>query len=346
VLSVRQILAGLDDRFRLLTGGSRTALPRQQTLLSSVDWSYELLDEAERVLLRRLSVFAGTFALEAAEPVCAGGDVDGRDVFGLLGELVDKSLVVVDALSSSARYRLLETVRQYAGDRLIEAGEEWEFQGRHRDFFVDFGARRSDETEDDFFDRIVRDLDNIRRALQRSQERKDAAQLLRLSGRLWGFWVTTTHLVEGLRWLETALAIAGDAPDHLRARALRGAAHLAIVSGDMTSSRTMAEEALALYRRLGNVAGVAWALLTLSDVTAVLDELDASRAYGDELLVVARELGEPMLLGLALNSVAVHHMYSDFRAAREMLAEAKQLADATDNRFAGLQSTVGLGLVA
>src|SRR5207244_5148351 len=122
VLSVEQIAARLDDRFRLLTGGSRTALPRQQTLRAAVDWSYDLLDAGERALLRRLSVFAGGWTLEAAETVCAGGDVDEFEVLDLLSHLVEKSLVMAKVGRDEViPYRLLLTVRHYGHDRLLEA---------------------------------------------------------------------------------------------------------------------------------------------------------------------------------------------------------------------------------
>ncbi len=133
VLAVEQIAARLDDRFRLLTGGSRTALPRHQTLRAAMDWSYDLLSQKERIMLRRLSVFAGGLTLEAAEAVCVGESVEAADILDLLTQLADKSLVVVDTQGGEARYRLLETVRQYGLDRLLEAGETAVVRRRHRD---------------------------------------------------------------------------------------------------------------------------------------------------------------------------------------------------------------------
>jgi non-specific serine/threonine protein kinase len=169
-LSVEEIDGKLDQRFRLLTGGSRTALPRQQTLRSLIDWSYDLLQDPEKLLLRRLSVFAGGWTLEAAECVCAGGDVEGAAVLDLLTSLFDKSLVAVDQSDSRFRYRLLETVRQYARERLVESGGAEAIRERHRDYFVALaeeadnkllGAEQADSL------RLLEDEhDNLRSALE------------------------------------------------------------------------------------------------------------------------------------------------------------------------------------
>ena len=135
MLSPEQIAARLDDRFRLLTGGSRTALPRQQTLRALVDWSYDLLSEQERTLLRRLSVFAGGWTLEAAEAVCAGDGIEDWEILDLLTQLVDKSIVIAEAHGDATRYRLLETLRQYGAEKLAASGEEASRQRAHADWF-------------------------------------------------------------------------------------------------------------------------------------------------------------------------------------------------------------------
>jgi predicted ATPase len=136
VLSVAQIAARLEDRFRLLTGGSRTALPRHQTLRATMDWSYDLLTEPERTVWRRLSVFAGGWTLEAAESVCAGAEVDASAILELLASLVDKSVVIVEEQAGQARYRMLETTRQYGAEKLREAGETSVVYQRHRDWYL------------------------------------------------------------------------------------------------------------------------------------------------------------------------------------------------------------------
>jgi predicted ATPase/class 3 adenylate cyclase len=164
VLAVEQIAARLDDRFRLLTGGSKTVLPRQQTLGAAIDWSYHLLSETERLLLGRLSVFAGGWPLDAAEGVCAGGNVEATDILDLLTSLVDKSLVLAETQCGEARYRLLETVRQYARDRLAEAGEEADVRTRHRAWYVALAERAEKEPRGPR-QRIWREHENLRAAL-------------------------------------------------------------------------------------------------------------------------------------------------------------------------------------
>jgi predicted ATPase len=141
VLAVEQIASRLDDRFRLLTEGSRTVLPRQQTLRAAMDWCYELLSDPERAVLRRLSVFAGGWSLDAAEAVCVGGEVGVSDILDLLTQLVDKSLVITETHGGEVRYRLLKTVRQYGVERLLEAGEAADVRSRHRDFFLALAER-------------------------------------------------------------------------------------------------------------------------------------------------------------------------------------------------------------
>src|SRR5262249_8538660 len=141
-LSVEKLNERLDDMFRLLTGGSRTALPRQQTLRALIDWSYDLLSPPEKALLRRLSVFAGGWTLEAAEAVCVGAEVEEWEVLDLLTSLVEKSLVLYEERESEGRYRLLETVRQYARDRLLITGEADGVRERHRDWFLALAEER------------------------------------------------------------------------------------------------------------------------------------------------------------------------------------------------------------
>ena len=202
VLPVHQIAARLDDRFRLLTGGSRTALPRQQTLRAVMDWSYILLSEKERTLLRRLSVFAGGWTLDAAEAVCSGNRIETVEVLDLLAQLVDRSLVAVDREDAEARYRLLDTVRQYAREKLQDSGEETEVHGRHREWFLDLAERTEPELlgpeQGVWLARLEAEHDNLRAALTWSQQEEEGGEAgLRLAGALGRFWWMRGHLTEG-----------------------------------------------------------------------------------------------------------------------------------------------------
>jgi non-specific serine/threonine protein kinase len=224
VLAVEQIAARLDDRFRLLTGGSRTALRRQQTLQATLDWSYQLLSDEERTLLRRLAVFAGGFTVEAAEALGAGGSIRAFDVLDRLGALVDKSLVVAEDAGAHARYRLLETIRQYAADRLLEADEVGSVRDRHRDWYFALAVRAEPELSgsgmEEWLERLEAEHDNLRAALAWSLE-SDPKLGLQLAASLGGFWMARGHHVEGRRWLEAFLTRASvtDEQDDRRARA-------------------------------------------------------------------------------------------------------------------------------
>ena len=222
VLSVEQIAARLDDRFRLLTAGSRTAPPQQQTLRASMDWSHDLLSEAERALFARLSVFAGGFSLEAAEQVCAGapGDpvLDAADVLDLLSQLVDKSLVVAvyaaddgsaPAGPAETRYRLPETVREYGAERLAARGEAAAIRQAHTRYFSglaeEAGPALSGPRQRSWHDLLEREHDNLRGALRAALDGDDPATALRMGYGLWKFWAVRGHHAEGRRWLEEAL---------------------------------------------------------------------------------------------------------------------------------------------
>jgi predicted ATPase/DNA-binding SARP family transcriptional activator len=224
-LPVEQIAARLDDSLRLLTAGSRTATPRQQTLRGTMDWSYELLSEREQLLFARLSVFAGGWTLGAVELVGVGDGIEEKDVLDLLLRLVDKSLVVAEA--AEVRYRMLEPVRQYALDKLEESDEAEEARRRHAEFFL--GIAEETETEMKgpeqvpWLDRLEAEHDNLRGALSWALERGGPDLGLHLAVAFWWFWEARGYFGEGRRWLEQALA-KGSRASSSRARALDGVA--------------------------------------------------------------------------------------------------------------------------
>ena len=217
LFSVAQIVARLDDRFRLLTAGPRTALPRQQTLRATVDWSYALLAEPAQTLLRRLSVFAGGWTFEAAEAVAAGDGIQAYAVLDLLAQLVDESLVIAEEQRDSVRYRLLETIREYAAERLREAGEAERTRDRHLAYFLSLaeaeGPRLRGPQGRAAIARLEEEHDNLREALEwslagrRSSEQRQRGEAghgeaaLRLSGALAWFWWVRSYHDEAWRWL-------------------------------------------------------------------------------------------------------------------------------------------------
>ena len=249
-LSVGEILSRLDDRFRLLTGGGGRDLGRQQTLLATVDWSHDLLSEPERVLLRRLSVMSGSFSLEDVEAVCVGDGIDRTEVVTLLRRLVATSWVMRERSGDRAAFRLLETSRQYALDKLVSSSEAQKFRSEHSEWFTDLAETGAESMlggpdQAPWFDRIGSELDNFRTALAWSLGDGDPALGLRLGAALSRFWEVRGHWSEGLGWLEDALAGAPDADDVLRGRALVAASFLAFYRGQLESARSMVTEGLA-----------------------------------------------------------------------------------------------------
>jgi predicted ATPase/DNA-binding CsgD family transcriptional regulator len=317
VLSAEQIAAGLRDRFQLLTGGSRTAMPRQQTLEASVAWSYHLLDEDERAFLRRLSAFAGGFSPEAAEAVGAGGVSDAvgarggtgargasggigpEQILGLLSQLADKSLIQADD-EAEGRFGMLETVRHYAGRRLIESGEAAGAWRRHFEFFLAAADRRPDESADAYRERLRADYDNIRQALEWAAGQDDPGLLLGLATRLGEFWSLSIHLAEARRWLRIAAERGGPADLALRARALGSLAQVASLAADMTTAMEAGTAALDLLRQLGDADGMIVALTSLGSSATIMGEPDAGRPYLNEAIALAEQTGDQRALAYAL----------------------------------------------
>jgi predicted ATPase/class 3 adenylate cyclase len=304
-LSVEQIAARLDDRFRFLTGGSRTALPRQQTLQALIDWSYSLLTEPERTLFRRLSVFAGGWTLAAAEAVCAGDGLEGADVLELLSQLVNKSLVAVEEQRGENRYRFLETIRQYARGRLFESEETAGVADRHLALFLALAQEAErclgGPEQREWLDRLQAEHDNLRAAMEWS--RADPARQesgFRLAAALARFWYIRGMLSEGRRRLSEGLAAGGAAPAALRARALAGAALLAHAQGDYVQAPALARESLALARGAGD-SGAMMAALDVGGIVAEYQE-DYPRAESicEEALALARELRDTAATARAL----------------------------------------------
>jgi predicted ATPase/class 3 adenylate cyclase len=253
VLTPAEIARRLDDRFSLLVRGNRSAPPRQQTLRATMDWSHELLAEQERVLFRRLATFVGGWSLEAAEAVCGIDRIRPGDVLELLSGLVSKSLVVTDRSAGETRYRMLETIRQYALTRLAEAYEAASLKARHRDHFLALAERAEQElfrAQQVDWNRLTAELDNLRAALEWSLAETDGGEAaLRLTGALGEFWDMHGDYSEGSRWLALALAKAADASPGSRARALIAAGLLTSRRGEYSAARRLYEEGLTLARR-------------------------------------------------------------------------------------------------
>jgi predicted ATPase/DNA-binding XRE family transcriptional regulator len=305
-LDPASLLSHLDGA---LSGAWARDLPeRQRTMRAALDWSHELLSEEERVLFRRLAVFAGGFTLEAAEGVCALGRIEPGGVFEPLGRLVEQSLVTVDHDAGGLRYGMLEPVRQYALEKLGESGEAEEVRRRHAEHFVAFAEaaapRLMGPEHAAWLERLEQEHDNLREALRWARETGRVETGLRLVGALYWFWWMHGYLGEGRRWVEEFLSGSeGCGPGPARAMALYGAGEMALGQGDPVRAVALLEESLALYRELGDEVGVAIVLSELGQATRAQGDHDRAAALSEEGLACSRELGERNAAAIALNTL-------------------------------------------
>jgi len=339
-LSVPEIGSRLDQRFRLLTGGSRTALPRHQTLRALIDWSYDLLNPEEQMVLGRLSVFAGGWTLAAAEAVTAAGGYEGWQVLDHLADLVDKSLVQAEEIHGSTRYRLLETVRQYAAERLAcrPGAELAGIQAAHRDYYLalvetaDTFLRGADEAV--WLDRLEVEFDNIRAALAFSLADPDGAEPgLRLAAGLRWFCNMRGRGGEILEALSVLLGRPG-APVPIRARALTASCHLRNQFGDDSAVPSLAGEAIKIARDLNDDAIAADALAQLCWFRYEHGDLPAARAQIDQAVRLARAAADPRLVTyVLLNRGTLAGEGGDLAGAFADLQEAITLARAGGDNY-------------
>ncbi len=351
VLAVEQIAQRLDDRFRLLTGGSRTALPRHRTLRAAMDWSYDLLSPKERTVLQRLSVFAGECSLESAETVCSGKRILRDEVLDLLTQLTDKSLVVVDTQSGEARYRLLETVRQYGRDRLEETEEAADVRRRHFEWYLGLAETAEPElrgpAQGNWLMRLEVEHENLRASLDWAKKEACSVEAgLRLAGALYRFWLLHGHWSEGRGWLEGALSAIDDTSIPALPKALRGAAQLAWRQGDDARATALAEKGLAVSGELGDRDEIAWHHLALGTTLLQSDAIRA-KASLEKSLVLSGELGDSWRVSVALaylGVVARHH--GDYEQAAAYYEKSHALSREVGDKWLIALVLRGLGTVA
>jgi len=295
-LAVEQVAQRLEASLGLLSSGSRTAEPRQQTLRATLNWSYDLLSEAEHVLFGRLSVFAGGWTLEAAETLCSGDGIEEEDVLDLLGALVDKSLVVARASTKggAVRYRMLEPIRQYAREKLDEGGEANEVRGQHAAFFLTLAQEAELDGPEQrlWVERLEVEHDNLREALSWTLEWGEANLGLRFGGAIWRFWYNRGYLSEGIRWMGRVLEGSEPTASPVRVKALEGMGWLTQMQADFGRAEATYEEMLELSRELGDKGSVATALNSLGTMAVQQGDHDRARALLQENMEVLRELEE------------------------------------------------------
>ena len=352
LLSVEEIAARLDSSLLILDGGTRAAVARHRTLPATIDWSHDLLSADERLLFRRLSVFVGGFTLPAAESVCSHTGLGADGILPLLSQLVDKSLVVPRESAGATRYRMLATVRQYAGERLRGSRDRQHLERRHAEFFLALAEQAEQQylgsDQSSTLHRLDVEHDNIRAALAWSvQKDGDADVGARLAGSLWAYWFARGYLSEGTRWLTTTARSPG-CSTRAMAKALNGAAMLAGFQESYDDAKACGEQSLAMYRELGDPEGTASALVVLGtvgmvgmrgdiDVVGLLEEAQALRPRLTDRRVVSHILDLEGVVALTGGDVD-----GAVRLWEESLALSREVGDA----YGEALSLGNLGLLA
>jgi predicted ATPase/DNA-binding SARP family transcriptional activator/Tfp pilus assembly protein PilF len=341
LLSVGEIAARLDSRFSLLAGGNRTALPRHQTLRAAIEWSFDLLTEPERVLFRRLSIFAGSFTMEAAETICAGKDILKDEVLSLLGRLVDKSLLQVEparpGLDLDTRYRYLDTICSFARLKLDEAGETHWMYDRHADYYLSLAAAAAPElllqNAAHWHNRLRAENDNLRVMIEWSNESDQPERALRLVGALLWFWFLSGSNREGRDLALLALASPSTVQYRLpRAQALNTAGFLLCLLGDTASARQSLEEALAILRSEHDETSLAWTLQFLGLVFTNERRYDLAETAYQEGLSIIRRLESPRADNLLSFYGDVELQKGDRSRAKKSYEESVNILRATYNK--------------
>ncbi len=339
-----EILARLDRRLSFLAGG-RDVTERQRTLRGAIDWSYELLEEPERALFARLSVFAGGCTMEVVEAVCQPRDI-GLDAVDGVSSLHDKSLLRRDDRAVGLRVTMLETIRDYAQERLDASGDALEIRRRHANVFASLAESAipgmAGRDQERVFDALESDLDNFRAAIRWAIDEREIELAVRLVTALNSFWVFRNHLMEGRHLLSELLGDADALPTRLRAAAFGVAADLSSWRADYAAGLPLAEQSLRLFRELGDLHGIAAQLTNMGWPTIISDPARAHALFA-ESIAAYRQLGTPATMGHALIGIAMPEMQSrQLDAANEHLGEASTLFhDAGDETMAIIADGLG-----
>jgi predicted ATPase/class 3 adenylate cyclase len=349
VLDVEQIVSRLDDRFRLLTGGSGRSLGRQQTLLATVEWSHDLLRPTEQILLRRLATMSGSFSLDAVDAICQGDGVDRAETVQLLRRLVATSWVIKERAGAQARYRMLETSRQYAMEKLIAASEAERVRDRHNEWFLELAENAAESflggpEQANWFDRVELELDNLRTALAWSLSEGDATIALRISTALTRYWEVRGHWSEALRSFEQALERASGAHDHLRARALVSASFMASYCGRLNVARAFAQEGLSAARRVGDEVSESRGMRFLAVTEQQSGNKDSALNWATRAVTLSRKTGVGADLAFALQVLG--RLTSDPDEALAVFAEGLSVARAAKDGVSQIYLLYALGQLA
>ncbi|MFF5243646.1 LuxR C-terminal-related transcriptional regulator [Streptosporangium sp. NPDC000095] len=351
-LSPEELLSRLDHRFRLLTGGSPAALPRQQTLRALIDWSYALCGEEERLLWQRASVFADGLDLEAAEAVCSGNGIEREDVVDLVIGLVGKSILIREdppSASTATRYRLLETIRQYGRERLAASGQEDALQRLHRDHYrrlaAEAYAQRFGPLQVFWFGRLKLDHANLRTALEYClADPEETPAALEMAADLLYHWITSHYLREGRRWMDLSL-LGGTGPDESRGRALWSDSWLAIIQADVVAATRMLEEAREIGERPGCERILAYVALYSGMIAMFRGDVDRAIGLYEDAAARHRADDDPTGQALALIRLCLAHSFrGDWSSAVAAGEECIALCDAHQEGWHRAYAMMALGL--
>ncbi len=349
LLAVEQVVERLNDSLGLLSSATRTAEPRQKTMRAALDWSHALLSEPERVLFRRLSVFAGGWTLEAAETVASGDGIERGDVLDLLSRLVDKSLVAAET-NGASRYKMLEIVRQYAGERLEYSGEAERVPSRHANWYAGFAGRVDEAVRGPegaaWVEWLSSEHPNVRAALSWSLD-AEPETALRIAATLGHSWYRHGYVIEGHGWLEAALARTTGVKTPMRARALHIAGVLADERGLYDRARDLLEEGLSLWRSLGDPGNVATLLNSLGVVVYSTGDVDRGVTLTEEALQIKRVLGDEQGIETSLSNLGeMLQARGDLRRAQALFEESLKTAQGRGDDWGVNLTRLNLGILA
>jgi len=348
-LPVEKILVKLKDRFDLLTRGSRSSLPRQQTLRALIDWSYDLLSHNEKIFLQRLSVFAGGWTLEAAEEVCADDKITESEILDLLANLVEKSLVKVNEMENSFRYNMLETIRHYGDEKLIESKEKSKILKKHFDFFL----KLTEESEiklkgiaaKQWIEKLDIEIDNIRESLKWSSE-NEVESALRMAVALGEFWDVRGYFVEGFEFLSNNLEKANNVEKNLKAKILFWEGFFLHYHGKYVESKKLLHQSLDLFRETKDNIGIANSLNNLGSNELYERDYEKAKKFYDESLSIFREMENKHGIARCLNNLGIIPLREkDYESSRKFFEESLVISREINNITHITSSLGNLGLI-
>ena len=349
VLTVERIYKRLSSRFSLLTGGKRTALPKQQTLKALIDWSYDLLSDQEKILWSRLSVFIDGWTLESAEEICSDDNVNKEEILDLLSLLVEKSIIIFD--SEKERYRILESIRQYGEEKLKEVNEINKILSKHLYYFMELSESAEPKLKgkeaQEWLEKLETEHGNLQTAIEWSLKNGDIEEGSRLAGAMRNFWEIRGLYFTGRRLLKSILSKMQGISNSSRAKALNSAGVLANRQGDYEQAQKFYEESILISRELGDKRGIAYSLNGLGGVAYNQGDYEQAQKFCDESLALDREIGDKIGIADSFNNLgSVAYNQGDYEQAKKFFDKSLALDRERGDKRGIAYSLNNLGMVA